>query len=447
MPRTARVSSWQNNVELIQHEPSAWVCNATRRFWIAAPPGEQEHLALRAGSLLVLVGVRTVGAHEGHDQGGGEPEDLVAPCDPPLDHVLRRPIPPEVGSPRRRDRGQQCALRGRPVQHHESPWARVVGGRGGAGGADGLLDRGARDLTGPERADRSASVERLQGRLPEQVRSGSAHEIVRAPRLSRHRDPADERRGDPGRLPHDRARGSRNLIGHGHHGRLELPTRVVHIAAEVEERRHARDADRHVDEPLAPGSTEGVGDDHRQVVHAEDLAQRSTQRLGRPVGVVGEQGGEPVRHVGTVDAGVRTDETVTCLGDHEVVAPRHDPGRLPLDPPVALGVRHQPALGFGHDLLGHREHVPVSRAQLPERVGEDPRQVIARRHLGEPFDGEDLDRHPALPTSSRAARATSSARASSSMIVSVTPTRSPPASIRGASGRSCSSITHADSTS
>ncbi len=213
--------------------------------------------------------------------------------------------------------------------------------------------------------------------------------------------------------------------------------------AEVDERRETGAADRHVHHPATPRATEGVGDDDGHV-HAEPRRERRADPLRRAVGVLRQQGQEPGLDVGGVDAGVRAHEAVLRLGDHDVVAPRHDASGLALDPrraPVPL-LGHDASLRLGDDLLRHDDDVAVADSGGRERAGEHRREIVAGPDLRDALDGQDLDPHDSR---SSATRASASAFASSVMIESVTPTRTPVASIRGASPRSASSTTHAAS--
>ena len=109
---------------------------------------------------------------------------------------------------------------------------------------------------------------------------------------------------------------------------------------------------------------------------------------------------------------------------------------------------HDPAFGLRDDLRCHDDHVAVSHAQISQRGHHERRQVVSRPNLGErlrrPPDLDAPARHGAASSTVRASRSDAS---SSCITVSVTTTRIPMASMRGASARSRSSMTHAPSSS
>ena len=166
------------------------------------------------------------------------------------------------------------------------------------------------------------------------------------------------------------------------------------VAAEVDERRDARAADRDVHDAATPGPAERVRD-HDGDLDAEPFAQLAAEPLRRAVRVLRQQREEPLLDVGGVDARVRAHEPVAGLGDHEVAAPGDEAPRLALDPGLAaaVGLGDHAALGLGHDLLRHRDHVAVANAHRAERSGEERRR--GRRPAGPPgaLDGQHLDAH------------------------------------------------------
>ena len=121
-----------------------------------------------------------VESDEGHDQGRRRAEHRVTPRDPTGDHRFWGPVALEIPPPRGADPGQQRPLRGRLVECDEEPRTRVVGSGRGAGGTDRLLDRVARDSIVTERADRSASVQRLERRFAEEIVGGCPDQVAAA---------------------------------------------------------------------------------------------------------------------------------------------------------------------------------------------------------------------------------------------------------------------------
>ncbi len=312
-----------------------------------------------------------------------------------------------------------------------------------AGRADGLLDDLAGDVAGSERADRPTFRDRQERRGREQVLLRRADHLGGRRRRGVPGDAADQRGRDTGGLAHHEPARRGHLVGERDHRGLEHAPVVVGRAAQVLERREAGAADRDVHHAAAPRAAERVRDDDREP-RAEPFRERRAQALGRGVRVLGQQRQEPGLHVRRVDAGVRAHQPVACLRDHEVATPGDDAPRLACDPRraiLALG-DHAP-LGLRHDLLGHRHDVAVANAEPLERFREERGEVVARANLGHALDRVDLDRGAAHATRSSAKRASASARASSVITVSVTPTRTPVAAIRFESARSTSSITHA----
>src|SRR3546814_8627041 len=126
------------------------------------------------------------------------------------------------------------------------------------------------------------------------------------------------------------------------------------------------------------------------------------------------------------DAGVGAHEAVLGLADDEGAAAAHDPHRLGLDDGLVaarvVGVdAHHGVLGLRHHLLRHDHDVAV--AQVGLGGGDEPGEVVARSHLGDALDGEDLETcaHAASTAVARAA-----AVAGSRMIGGTTPQRTPP---------------------
>ena len=174
--------------------------------------------------------------------------------------------------------------------------------------------------------------------------------------------------------------------------RLQRPSPGVRLAAQVEERLHARDADGDVGRPLPPGAAEGVGDDHRGR-DAEAGGERVAEAARRRVRVAREQHHPVVAgRVRAVDARARADEAVLGLGDDELVAAAADGARLAQDHRQVVVGLLDPAFGLGDDLLGDDDDVPVGQAPGPlERVAEERGEIVARPHLGNPLEGNDLD--------------------------------------------------------
>ena len=257
-------------------------------------------------------------------------------------------------------------------------------------------------------------------------------------------DPAHHRGRHPLRLAHDDARGRRDLVGERHDRDLELATGVIRRAAQIHRRGHPRDADRHVDEALAPGTTERVGDHDAESPKPQPLREGLAEAPRRTIGVLGKQRQQPVGDVGGVHATVRTDEPVRRLDDDQVPATRDDALRFGRDDRIAIRGPGDPGLRLGHHLLGHHDDVALGRGHRRDRVGQEPREIVSRSDLGQALDTSDADRHP---RSSSAPRATASACASSTISVSIAAHRSPRVSTAGIDAASRSSSSHPDSRS
>ena len=175
--------------------------------------------------------------------------------------------------------------------------------------------------------------------------------------------------------------GGGELVGDGDPGGLQLPSAGVGEPAPVLEAAQPGAADRDVDLAVAPGASEGVGDQHGGG-DAEPSAEARPQSPGRSVGVDRQQDqGVVVGRVGGVDAGVGADESVVGDADQHAVGGAADLARLvehDLDvagilsaelrgelparsPTVDLRQPPGPALGLGDDLVGDDEHVVGSR--------------------------------------------------------------------------------------
>ena len=367
---------------------------------------QEEHLLLRVRALGVGVRMRTPEGHPRDDQDRSLTEHRVAPRDPSLDHVFRRPVPAKILSPGLRDRRQQPATGRLAREHRESPRPRVVRRRSGARRSDRLLERVVRNVTGSERADRPARMEGLHRRFAEQIGLRRADQVGAAPvgRCARRRA-ADERDGDARRLAHrEPARGG-DLVGERDDGRVQDASGVVGRPAEVDQRGESGHADRDVDDAFAPRASERVGDHDREPAESQRRAERGAQPLGRAVRVLREQRHASVLDVGHVDAGVRTHEAVARRGDREIAATRHHALGLAFHPRRAIAVGNDASLRLRHDLLGHDDDVAVARAERAQRLLQDRCQIVARPDDRQSLDGQDLDAHrPRLTRSGRARR-------------------------------------------
>jgi hypothetical protein len=128
------------------------------------------------------------------------------------------------------------------------------------------------------------------------------------------------------------------------------------------------------------------------------LLQRHADPVCRSVGVLGEEYGGAGFRVGSIDAGVGTDEAVTGLGDHQVApAPQHLDG-LPFHQLPVCGVfvaferRHGP-FGLGHGLVGHHQHITGGRLDACSGDGsaENPGEIVSGPDLTDPDEWVDLD--------------------------------------------------------
>src|SRR5437867_1680317 len=128
-----------------------------------------------------------------------------------------------------------------------------------------------------------------------------------APRLAtRPVEAADDDDGNAIELAHDGLGGGRELVGHGQDGRLEHVAGGILLAEIALDRLDARHADGDVGQALAPGTSEGVGDDDAEIVAGES-AERFPELAGRAVGVLGQETGRLEIDVGLVDAGIGAD--------------------------------------------------------------------------------------------------------------------------------------------
>ena len=355
---------------------------------------EQEHLPFGVRAFGVGVGVGAPEPDPRDDQDRRGAEHPVAPRDPAFDRGLGCPVAAEILAPGVRDRAEQPPLRRRAPDRAERPRSRVMRRRRRARGPNRLLHRLARHLAVPERPDRPPLRDRQERGRSEQVLLGRPDRLGHRDRRRLERHAPHDRDRHPRRLAHREPARGRHLVGERHDRRLELAAVVVGGPAEVDERRDARAADRDVHDPATPGPAERVRD-HDGDLDAEPFAQLAAEPLRRAVRVLRQQREEPLLDVGGVDARVRAHEPVAGLGDHEVAAPGDEAPRLPLDPGLAaaVGLGDHTALGLGHDLLRHRDHVAVANAHRAQRSGEERREVVARPDLREPLDGQHLDAH------------------------------------------------------
>ena len=203
--------------------------------------------------------------------------------------IRRSMVSSGVPSPRRSAR-QRVGDRGEQRRAWPAPPSSATNSQGrvwcGAGAVQAAATASAHRSRGtvPSPNDRIVAprVQRLHGRLAEQVELGrDGPGRARSPPSPSHGEPANQRRGDALRLAHHRARRGRDLIGERDHRRVEQPAAVVRRAAEVDDRRHARHPDRDVDEPVAPGPPERVGDHDPEPLQRPPVDQRASA-AGRP---------------------------------------------------------------------------------------------------------------------------------------------------------------------
>ena len=194
---------------------------------------------------------------------------------------------------------------------------------------------------------------------------------------------ADERDGAAGGLAEGELGGGRQLVGDGADGRAHDPAVGVGDAAQVLERQQPGHADGDVDDAPAPRPAERIGHDDRHV-DAEAGSHRGADAGRRGVGIARQERDERPRigpDVRRVDAAVGADEPVRRLGDEHAVLHAHDAAGLAEDDldlarvaVEALGELERllagddagqvddGALGLGHDLLGHDQHVTLGSA-------------------------------------------------------------------------------------
>ena len=267
-------------------------------------------------------------------------------------------------------------------------------------------DRQERRLrgTGPPRAGGRGRRPAPAGGVPAR-RRGPAPPGRGRPCPSPARSPRPPRRRAPRPWPRARARGGRPCRA----GRRAPAAPRMPIAT--------------LTRPSPPWAAERVRD-HDARARAPSRSRRaSREALGRGVRVLGEQRQEPGLHVRRVDAGVRADEAVACLGDHEVAAPGDDPRRLPLDPrraAVALGRPRGPRPSTRPSGSRRRRRRRGRRARRGPGARSAARSSPGRTS-GRPSTGRTSTRGRLTRPASSATRARASARASSVMIVSVTP--------------------------
>ena len=257
-------------------------------------------------------------------------------------------------------------------------------------------------------------------------------------------DAPDDRDRDARGLPHDEAARRGHLVGERDDRRLELAAGVVGGPAEVDERRETGAPDRHVHHPATPRATEGVGDDDGHV-HAEPRRERRPDPLApsrRGPSAAGS-GTRPRRWRRRRRRSRTRSRAPSRRSRCRRAAPRRVASRARSTsrarPPSSATTRPS---AFETTFCVTTTTSPSRTPAAASGPREHRREVVARPDLRDALDGQDLDPHDSR---SSATRASASAFASSVMIESVTPTRTPVASIRGASPRSASSTTHAAS--
>ena len=227
--------------------------------------------------------------------------------------------------------------------------------------------------------------------------------------LDGHVEAADDGDGDLVELVHHRFGGGGEFVNDRHFRDLQVIAFGVDLSDVGADWVHAADADGDVGQSVAPGATEGVGDDYGDI----DLAsgdEAAADFKGGGGGIDGqERDGFAAADVGLVDAGVGADPAVAGFGEDEASRHADDALRLAEDQfdracvlfPVIGPVLGEPAgadvveaddaaLGLGDDLLGDEEDVAgFERGLLGEQRGVDQfGEVVALDDLGDATDGE-----------------------------------------------------------
>src|SRR5919108_5999279 len=166
--------------------------------------------------------------------------------------------------------------------------------------------------------------------LSEEVAGGIAEQRLAAVLAGRQRQTAHEGGRDAIELAHHRLGGGSQLVGDGQDRGLQRPTGRIALAEIAAQRREAGHADGDVDEALAPGPAEGVGDDHVHL-HARLRAHRVAEPARGAIGIGRQQGHHVGVHVGLVHPGVRAHPAVVRLGHQHAAVHAHDPAGLAQD--------------------------------------------------------------------------------------------------------------------
>ena len=205
MPSAARVSSWQNSVELdpaarhalrVQREQQVLDRGARRT---AGTSRARRRRAPRRGS-----GALRRTARRERSARAPRPSTASLRGDPALDHLLGRAVAPQVGSPRRRPIAASSArVAGAPVERARTARAACGAGRARCTRrATASSTHVPRHVAGSERADRAPRVQRLQ-----RATRGTGPPPARGP--GRRRAPCG---ASAGRAPRTTAAGTRAAL-------------------------------------------------------------------------------------------------------------------------------------------------------------------------------------------------------------------------------------------
>ena len=204
------------------------------------------------------------------------------------------------------------------------------------------------------------------------------------------REPADHGDRPAGELALDQLGGGRDLVGDGGDRHVEPVAVRVQLTAQVLERSEAGDADRLVDEPVAPRPAQGVAD-HDGHVDAEYVrparrAARAPTRRGR--GAAGRTVPGSVLLASTPAAA----STSPCRVSTMRVGPRCATTRTVSDVIASSrSIRGNAALCLGHRLRGDDHDVAVPQRPVGRRGLDQRRKIVAGRDLGQPVRRPDLE--------------------------------------------------------
>jgi len=248
--------------------------------------------------------------------------------------------------------------------------------------------------------------------LAKQILLRTSKQRARRPRLDPPIPAANQSCRDIVDFPDDESGSSRKLIGDSNDRRAQRVAELIPAPAIIGQRTQSRHTDGDLDQPVAPGSPKGIGNDDADI-NAGATFDLPTEALGRGIGVVGQKRGPSPADIGLIHPRIGAHQPLRRFHDKHASIHPQDAHRVPEyefdkmrifsgaagDGPGegrGLYVRQldDPTFGFGDDLLCDDQDIRWVEINLLvcQRGNEQRRQIVTGFYVGYSVDADDLNR-------------------------------------------------------